>query len=392
MAIAGLRGTGSWSADERPKNFRETILWLNPNGVAPLTALLSKMSEESTDDPEFAWFEETLGHVRVQVTANALATDTTLTVSGALNLVKGDILLAESDDGQAELMEVTADPTSDTSVTVARGIAGSTAADITAPAYLTKIGNAHEEGARAPKATTRNPTKRVNYCQIFRTVYNLTNTATKTRLRTGDPVKNDKKRKMFDHARDMELSFLFGRPYEDLTGSQPKRYTGGLNNFISTNRRLFTSTDTMTEDKLIDAIAPVFDYDGAGAGDERLAFCGNGALTALNKVVRNSASTRINFDQEIRVYGMRLQRLILPQGVIYFRTHPLMNVHPVFTNSMFIINPRGLKYRYLRDTKPRDNIQLPDEDQLKGEWITEAGLEVQHERTMAYIGGMNNIP
>ena len=392
MAIAGLRGTGSWSADERPKNFRETILWLNPNGVAPLTALLSKMSEESTDDPEFAWFEETLGHVRVQVTANALATDTTLTVSGALNLVKGDILLAESDDGQAELMEVTADPTSDTSVTVARGIAGSTAADITAPAYLTKIGNAHEEGARAPKATTRNPTKRVNYCQIFRTVYNLTNTATKTRLRTGDPVKNDKKRKMFDHARDMELSFLFGRPYEDLTGSQPKRYTGGLNNFISTNRRLFTSTDPMTEDKLIDAIAPVFDYDGAGAGDERLAFCGNGALTALNKVVRNSASTRINFDQEIRVYGMRLQRLILPQGVIYFRTHPLMNVHPVFTNSMFIINPRGLKYRYLRDTKPRDNIQLPDEDQLKGEWITEAGLEVQHERTMAYIGGMNNIP
>ena len=391
MAIAGLRGTGSWSADERPKNFRETILWLNPNGVAPLTALLSKMSEESTDDPEFAWFEETLGHVRIQATAAALATDTTLSVTGALNLVKGDILLYETDDGQSELMEVTADPTSDTSVTVARGVAGSTAVAISANDYLTKIGNAHEEGARAPKATTRNPTKLVNYCQIFRTVYNLTNTATKTRLRTGDPVKNDKKRKMFDHARDMELSFLFGRPYEDLSGSQPKRYTGGLNNFISSNRRLFTSADTMTEDKLIDAIAPVFDYDGAGAGDERLAFCGNGALTALNKVVRNSASTRINFDQEIRVYGMRLQRLILPQGVIYFRTHPLMNVHPVFTNSMFIINPRGLKYRYLRDTKPRDNIQLPDEDQLKGEWITEAGLEVQHERTMAYIGGMNNI-
>ena len=39
MAVAGLRGTGDWATDERPKNFREMILWRNPNGMAPLTAL-----------------------------------------------------------------------------------------------------------------------------------------------------------------------------------------------------------------------------------------------------------------------------------------------------------------------------------------------------------------
>lgn len=27
MAVAGLRGTGDWGTDERPKNFREMILW-----------------------------------------------------------------------------------------------------------------------------------------------------------------------------------------------------------------------------------------------------------------------------------------------------------------------------------------------------------------------------
>lgn len=27
MAVAGLRGTGDWATDERPKNFREMILW-----------------------------------------------------------------------------------------------------------------------------------------------------------------------------------------------------------------------------------------------------------------------------------------------------------------------------------------------------------------------------
>ena len=27
MAVAGLRGTGDWATDERPKNFREMVLW-----------------------------------------------------------------------------------------------------------------------------------------------------------------------------------------------------------------------------------------------------------------------------------------------------------------------------------------------------------------------------
>ena len=57
-AFAGLRGTGSWGTDERPTNFRETILWRRPNGNAPLTALLSKTKSEKVDDPQFSWWEE----------------------------------------------------------------------------------------------------------------------------------------------------------------------------------------------------------------------------------------------------------------------------------------------------------------------------------------------
>jgi len=67
MAILGIRGTGDWGTDERPKNFRETILWRQPNGQTPLTALLSKMGSESTNDPEFAWWEEQLNTMRVQL-------------------------------------------------------------------------------------------------------------------------------------------------------------------------------------------------------------------------------------------------------------------------------------------------------------------------------------
>ena len=41
-AIAGLRGTGDFGTDERPKDFREGILRLRPNGNAPIFALTKK--------------------------------------------------------------------------------------------------------------------------------------------------------------------------------------------------------------------------------------------------------------------------------------------------------------------------------------------------------------
>jgi hypothetical protein len=54
-AVAGLRGTGDWGTDERPKDFREYILWRNPNGGTPITGLMSKTGKDKTTDPEFAW-------------------------------------------------------------------------------------------------------------------------------------------------------------------------------------------------------------------------------------------------------------------------------------------------------------------------------------------------
>lgn len=393
-SIAGLRGTGDWATDERPKNFRETILWRQPNGQAPLTALLSKIGEEDTNDPEYSWWEEQLNTIRVTETTGLAANSgsTTLTASGGglYDLVVGDLLLVEKADQATydnEIVEVTA-IASDTSATISRGAAGTSVAAIAASTALTKIGNVFAEGTGAPDASSRNPTKLYNYTQIFKTVYDITGTAEETKTRTGDPVQNDKKRKMFDHSVAMEWAFLFGQRYET-TGSngKPKRYTGGLRSFISTNKTVFATTPTITT--LLAALYPVFDYH-SGAGDERIMFLGNQAANTLNLVVANSTNARINFGDVVKVYGMRFQTLHLPQGTIYLKTHPLMNTHALFTKSAFVIDPAALKYRYMkgRDTKFKDNIQDNDEDRRKGMWITEAGLEVRHEKTMAYLGNL----
>lgn len=387
-SIAGLRGTGDWATDERPKNFREMILWRNPNGSAPLTAMMSRMKSESVDDPQFHWWEEELNTVRVTMDATgASATSTAFGLtSGGLDLVAGDLLLVEKTETATydnEIVEVSS-VTDDTNIVVKRGAAGSTGATTGASANLTKIGNSYEEGSISPDTSTRNPTKKTNYCQIFKTAYQITNTAKLTRTRTGDPLRNDKKRKMFDHSVALEWAWMFGQAYEDTSGTKPSRTTGGLREFITTNVKVYTTTPT--EDDFLDQTYSVFDYDAGTAGNERIVMAGNGFLNSLNKLARTSSSTRVNFDGSIKTYGMQLQRWILPQGTLYVRTHPLMNTHAKFTNSAFIIDPSALVYRYMRDTKMEDNIQANDADFQKGQWLTEAGLEIRHEKTMGYLG------
>jgi hypothetical protein len=389
-AFAGLRGTGDWAADERPKNFRETILWRQPNGQAPITGLLSKMSEEKVDDPEFSWWEEELTAVRLTLNGAMPTVTTTVVVvtANALMLVPGDVLLCENAAADLaaspfEIVRVNG-VASDVTFDVIRAQAGTSGAAMINGAGLTRIGTVFGEGTTSPNVSHRNPTKLTNFCQIFKTAYEITRTASKTKTRTGDPIKNDKKRKMFDHSVNMEFAFLFSKPFELPTGGsngKPLRFTGGLRHFITTNRTVFTTTPTETT--FLSAIQPVFDFDGGG-GSERIAFCGNNALTSLNKLAK--AGMQVRTDEVVRLYGMDLQRWILPQGTILLRSHPLLNTHARYQSSMFVIDPTAMKYRYIDDTTFQDNIQPNDQDAKKGQWLGECGLEFRHERTMAYLG------
>ena len=392
MGFAGLRGTGDWGTDERPKNFRESILWMQPNGSAPLTALMARAKSESVNDPEFSWWEEKLTPVRVRVNdaSDLNTTDTTVVLDvDGYKLKAGDILQVEKSELSAydnELLRV-ASVTNDTTIVVVRGAANSTPANILDNTYLTKIGSAYGEGTDAPGAVGKNPTKVTNYCQIFKTAVELTNTAAKTYARTGDPMKNDKKRATFEHSIDMEMALLFGKAYETTdTNGKPLRYTAGLRSRISTNVTIFSATPT--EDTFLTALTPVFNYaKDSQAGDERIVFAGNGALNMLNQLVRGGDATRINYDGVFKVYGMNLQKWVLPQGTLGIKTHPLLNLHGLYTNSMFVVDPSNIIYRHLRDTKYEPIVQTSGKDSEGGQWITEAGFEIRHEETMAYIGG-----
>lgn len=417
-AVPGLRGTGDWGTDERPKNFRESILWMDPNGDTPLLGLTSKVKGKSmnVDDPEFSWWSEPKDIIRLQVAGAIGDTTTTLITvdSGdptaaniksnwgkATHLVPGDVLMVEPvADAAADTTErliVTA-VHSDTTFSVKRGAAGSTPDTIANDQYLLHIGSAFGEGTAEPRATSRNPVKFNNYTQIFKTSYEITGTADATRARTGDALGNDKKRRSFDHAKAMEMAFLFGQKYETTDeNGKPLRFMAGIRSFIpAANTTILANSwglykSAAAGNNLLDAISPVFDYSSP-SGDTRVALVGNGALNQINKAIAESSGSsgiQIYWGAEQKSWGMNFRELIFPQGRILLKTHPLYSRHSLYTNSMLILDMGVIKYVPLkgRDTKAKDDIQNKGEDVRRGMWQTECSLMVDYAgQTLGYIG------
>ncbi len=415
-AVAGIRGTGDWGADERPKNFRETILFLNPNGKSPLFALMGKAKTKSTNDPEFKWWNEQNDLMRFQV--NGQVTNVGVTVSidsidptadtfgdvpwGHITHLKpGDLLMVEpTTETEAyadEILEVVTVDASNSRIIVgtrsntqASSSATGTLSDTIAnDAYLLKIGSAYAEGTNSPDATTRNPVQWSNFCQIFKNAYELTETARETYARTGSAESNDKKRKVFDHSRDIELAIMFGRKHETVgSNGKPKRFMGGLREYIpAATTTVLGAGVTLTN--FLDAVQPIFDWDSP-AGDERLVFCGNQFLTRMNELALSNGD--VTFGAKITMFGMNLREFILPQGTLFLRSHPLMNRHPTYKKSAFVIDPTSLTWRPLRETRPQDNIQANDADTKKGQWLTEGGLMVDYGgRTNGYLANFVSV-
>lgn len=411
--IAGLRGSGDWGTDERPKDFREKILWISPNGDAPIFALTGKAGKKTVTDPEFSWWCETNNLFRLLVNGALTSGDTTVTVDSAdptattmtalygtaTHLKPGDLLLVEKADQVTydnEIIEVDT-VVSDTQFTARRGAAGTSAASISDNVYLTLIGSAYAEGTSAPRATSRNPIKFYNYTQIFKDSYELSGTADHTTARTGDSWGNDKKRKAFQHAAAIELAMIFGTRAET-TGDngKPKRFMGGLRYFIpqatpANGGRTTVFGSAVTAATFADAVSPAFDFD-MGGGDTRIGFCGNTARVEMGKVIQATTGIRMELGNTIKVYGQAFQEFIMPQGRILLKSHPLFSRHPRYQSSMFVLDFAAIKYVALqgRDTKTKDDVQAEDEDVRRGFIQTECSVMIDGGgMSCAYLGNIS---
>lgn len=391
MALQGLRHSGNFSADQRPKNFRETILMLYPNGTAPLTALTALMKDSSTNDPEFSWFEKQLPTQRMQLTADLTTGATTIAVTAEASQLKaGHVVRVEHTE---ELLYIVADPTNDLQFVCQRGFAGTTPATVTVASqnpFVHVIGSAYEEGSMAPTGVNYDPIKRFNYTQIFRNTLEMTRTASKTRLRTGDQVKEAKRECLELHSIEMEKAFIFGRRSEGTRNGKPFRTTGGVMQFINAGNVVTNSDGSFSLIELEGWLERMFRFGSS----QKLAFCGNTALLAIQQVIRRN--TQYELVSSDKMYGMNVSRLVCPFGELMLKPHKLFNQLAGTTyvtgvdSWLLVLDQANLTYRPLNggDTQYEKNLTPQGLDGMKSGYLSECGIESNHDLSHFLIKGL----
>ena len=396
MALPGMKSTADFTADERPRNWREGILRLAPRNNATLFSLTSMMRSERTTDPEFTWWEEPLFMYTFTLSGDITAGDTTIPlVSGGFRLKPGDTLKAGATGEVMRVMSIV----SDTSITVerARGAGGSpagTAAAIdtpvggtgTADPTLIYVGSAYREGAPRSVGTSTAPTKQYNYTQIFRDPVEITRTAQQSSsYRTGDPFANDKQRTAHKHALGIERALWFGSRYETLESSQPIRYTGGVTDFIPV-ANIYDAGGALTMSELLGQFQNIFAF---GSG-EKVAFGSVRMMTLIAQLVNLNGQIQLEAGGT-KEYGIDTRRIFTPAGTLRFIEHPAFSATQYLQNDLFVLDTENIRYRHLQDTTYLRNRQAPDVDGKADEFLSEIGMEFRHGTTHYWLRNMTSV-
>jgi len=428
MAFLGMRGNGDWVQDQRPKNFREGLLLLNPNGDTVLTGMSAMVGSEEVDDPEFYWWTKNLAKRYFALGTAGTFLDSALTdaytdgtdpqpAAGDVHYVKVSaatvsnfrlkqvVMLEKLGDYRYRIRGrvVGTAVNGDNSYIAIQLLAASDGTyDINEVDRITIIGSAHPEGDTRPAAIAMDPTKYYNYTQIFRTNVSMTRTAMKTKLRTGDQTAEAKREALQLHGIDIEMALMFGTKLETVgENGKPLRYTHGIIPFLMDESATNGNVEAFGHGSAYSTADWLGTVDGEIAGEkflnekleiifrygstEKLALCGSGALAGLNRLAKAGADMNIQVAQQD--YGIKVGTWITPHGTIHLKTHPLMTQNPAHRHGMLITEPSLIRQRWLTDT---DYVPMPKGsdngiDGIEEEWLTELGFELHHPPAHGYL-------
>lgn len=408
MAFLGLRGTRDWGANERPEDWRESILFFFPNGDAPLTALTSLTTDEDAGDAHFHWFTKRLPEQAGDATnvytdaglSNAyngdnLSQGATVYVKAAESLISEfrvghTAKLRKKDDHRYDTVGAITDRVLNGADSyVAFKLLEDTSAtfDLEDVNWLMVTGNANAEGAEMPDAIGYDPTEFDNYTQIFRTPLSITRTARRTRYRTGDKYQEGKRETLQLHGVEMEKQLFHGVKFSTIgDNNKPKRYSQGIINFVETHAADhvddFSQNSDFSGDSWLQSgeewldnqLEKVFRW----GSNEKTAWVGSTVVTALNQLAKVSGD--IELTPTTTEFGMRFQQWNSPHGTLFFKKHPLFSRETTDRRTCVILEPSNITNRIIDDTRfyedPQDNENRNNrKDATEEEYLTELGWE-----------------
>lgn len=352
---------------------------MEPN-AAPLYVLVSKLNKRVAISTTVEWIEDELNPSWTTIAAYASAADTVLSASSAY-FNKYDLAKIPS---TGEVVLVTA--VSTTAITVTRSVGDTAAAAIASAADVVVIGSAFAEGSAYSDLTTLSTqtVRKYNYLQIFRKSVEITKTLANSEIYGGDDRSFQRKKKGIELMRDLERAFLYGEKNEDT--STPRRTTGGIAEFISTNST--AAGGSLTETEFEAFLRTVFRY----GSNTRYLF----SAPIVLSVISMWAQGKLNMFPKDKTYGIAISQYVSPHGTINLvKELMLENAGGVSSTSYYggyayAIELEEVVYRYLqnRDVQFETEIQHPGDDFFKDQYICEVGLEFHQERKHGELTGV----
>jgi len=388
--VVGIRGTGNIPSGILKVEVAPELALLDVNRY-PLVALLSNagkdpftgqgvpVKKKATHNPKFSWWEDKYGEVwdAINSATGYLATATDLVVDNATYFTKYDVVKVPR---TGETMLVTNVNISTNTLTVTRSIGSVAAAALVDDDPLVIIGSAMEEGSKARDVNTTSAVENYNLCQIFKTTIGATETLQNTDLYSGDDLVSQRKKKGIEHMVAIERAFLFGEKAIDTSGTHPRRYTGGILERIATNVQ-DESSSTLTEAEFESFLEMLFKHGST----TKYLFASAKVLSAINLWARG----KLQMVPTDKTYGINITRYLSAHGEVLVIKHPLLE-GAIYGGMAIGLDMETLTYRFLqnRDTFLKSNVQDPDEDVRKDQYISEVGLEIKQEERAALLKGV----
>lgn len=274
---------------------------------------------------------------------------------------------------------------SNDTLTVERGI-GSAQQDMAAGDQLVFTRAVFEDGSGKGDFKTVQVDDDFNYTEIVKTGYGFTGRQENTEFYGGSDVDSTRKWAGIEHRKSLELAFFFGRRHLR-TGTHLTTFTGGIDQFIRTNRWNVQGTDP-TEDSFLEVLEETMRWGKGGnlqtGSAVKYAFSSSRWLTKLQRW----AGDKIRIEQSESTLGIKMARYQSAHGDVMFIKTPILDYyHPdrmyiLDLNHIDKVNHRG------RGTRIYKNIQDPDLDGFEEQYQSDTGVQVTLEASHLAVSGL----
>ena len=380
--LSGFRGPENIVSQNVIADVADELFLYAPKNT-PLITMTGRLKDKrKVTQSRFDWIEGDEYPRELVLTGAALVADTTLDVTAgdeARGKV-GDIYMNTRTREHVRYVSSTSGV-----VTVTRAIDGGNEVDMASGDTLILTGYVAEDGADIATAKSTVDVDKFNYTEIIRTELSVTGRDEVQGLYTGRDLATTRRRRAIEHAKSMELRFMFGKRASTSGTSHLITYTGGVEYFVNSNVWDLAGVPTINERSFDEFLEEAMRWGDAGYRDAGTAnkylFAGSSIMTELNWMAKN----KLEYTSLDDTIGLSCMTYKSQFGKLNLVHSPILDYN--HKGWAFLLDLNHVHYVYMneRDTKLYDKRQGNGIDGVSEEYLTDCGVQVEKEASHAII-------